>query len=179
MKKFLLNFYFVLLLSGCGFEPLYVQKTGNGGGWYYSGKFDTSISQEMAQVKVEPIEGRMGQQIRNHLLDSLTPKGAPSSPKYRLYVTLKDKYVMQQALREDITATREAVKYTYDYKMEADGEELFHGDSMAYVSYDILANPYSTTIAQKKSESDAAKILADDMALRVGAYFHSVIKGKQ
>ena len=42
-----------------------------------------------------------------------------------------------------------------------------------YVSYDILANPYSTTMAQKKTETDAAKIIADDIALRLGAYFHS------
>ena len=37
---------------------------------------------------------------------------------------------------------------------------MLKGDSIAYVSYDILANPYSTTMAQKKGDEDAAKIIA-------------------
>lgn len=39
-------------------------------------------------------------------------------------------------------------------------EQVLKGDSIAYVSYDILANPYSTTMAQKKGDEDAGKILA-------------------
>ena len=57
-------------------------------------------------------------------------------------------------------------------------EECLKGDSVAYVSYDIMANPYSTTMAQKKTEADAAKIIANDIALRLGAYFHSQMKEK-
>ncbi len=50
------------------------------------------------------------------------------------------------------------------------------GDSIAYVSYDILANPYSTTFAKKKTQTDAAKIIANDITLRIGAYFHARFK---
>ena len=44
----------VLALCGCGFEPLYVEKK-HDNMWYYGGDFDTSISQEMAQISIEPI----------------------------------------------------------------------------------------------------------------------------
>ena len=54
-------------------------------------------------------------------------------------------------------------------------KRLFTGDCVAYVSYDILANPYSTTMAQKKGDENAAKIIANDIALRIGAYFHSTL----
>ena len=89
MKKCRVLFLF-LLVSACGFQPLYVEKKHNNA-WYFSGDFDTSITQEMSQIKVEPIEERFGQLVRNELLDSLTPRGVPSHPKYRLYVELTDR----------------------------------------------------------------------------------------
>lgn len=146
--------------------------------WYYGGDFDTSISQEMAQVSIEPISQRFGQVMRNELLDLLTPKGAPKQPKYRLYVNLSNKSVSDQALRSDITATRKMVKYRVRYYMVEGTEKVLSGDSIAYVSYDILANPYSTTMAQKKGDEDAAKIIANDIALRLGAYFHSTMTNR-
>lgn len=174
MKKLIPLTCLVCLLAACGFEPLYVEKKHNNA-WYFGGDFDTSISQEMAQVKVEPIEQRFGQLMRNELIDNLTPRGVPSHPKYRLYVELTSKTIAQQALRNDITATREQVKYTVEYLMySADkNEELIRGNSVSYASYDIMSNPYSTTVAEKKAEKDSAKIIANDIALRIGAYFHA------
>lgn len=164
----------VFFISACGFQPLYVEKK-HSNAWYFGGDFDTSISEEMAQVKVEPIEERFGQIIRNELLDNLTPRGVPSHPKYRLFVELKEKSIVQQALRNDITATREQVKYTVEYIMTnaAEGKELVRGNSVSYASYDIMSNPYSTTVASKKAEKDSANIIANDIALRIGAYFHA------
>lgn len=174
MKKCFVVLNFVFFLAACGFEPLYAQKK-QSGGWYFGGDFDTSVSDEMAQIRVEPIEQRFGQLIRNELIDNLTPLGVPSHPKYRLSAQLAAKQISQQAMRDDITATREQVKYTVIYTLSAGDEELVRGDSIAYVSYDMLANPYSTTMAQKKTETDAAKIIANDIALRIGAYFHSKV----
>lgn len=177
MKKYLTLLLLLFLLPSCGFEPLYVQKKHNNL-WYFSGDFDTSISSEMAQVKVEAIGDRFGQLVRNQLLDTLTPRGVPRKPKYRLYAEPREKLVVQQALRSDITATREKVQYSVAYVLYENDEVLISGDSIAFVGYDILSNPYSTTMAQKKTEKDAAKIIADDIALRIGAYFHSVITKK-
>ena len=168
MKKIIL-ITLMFFIFGCGFEPLYVQKKENNL-WYFSGKFDTSITFEMAQIKIMNIADRFGQQVRNDLLDMLTPKGAPKNPKYWLYVDLQEKEISQQALRKDITATRERVKYSVVYRLIdiESGENVVNGDSIAFVSYDILANPYSTTMAKKKTEEDAAKIIANDIALRLG-----------
>ena len=175
MKKFWL-FFLVLFISACGFEPLYVQKKQESL-WYFGGEFDTSISSEMAKIKVQTIADRFGQLLRNDLLDSFTPKGIPSTPRYRLVVDNIDKQTVQQALRDDITATRERVRYKVDYYLydNETNKQLVRGNSLAYVSYDILGNPYSTTFAQKKIEQNAADIIANDISLRIGAYFHSVM----
>ncbi len=166
----------LLIITGCGFEPLYVERKPDEG-WYYKGEFDTSITDEMEKIRVEPVSERFGQLLRNNLLDSFTPKGTPTNPRYRLVIGDIDKQVVQQALRDDITATRERVRYRVNYYLydNETNKQLVRGNSMAYVSYDILANPYSTTFAQKKIEQNAADIISNDISLRMGAYFHSVM----
>lgn len=169
-------FVFVLMLAACGFEPLYVERHSDER-WYYKGNFDASIANEMAQIKVEPAGERVGQLVRNELLDNLTPKGIPDRPKYRLNIEHIVKDTSKQAMRDDITATRERVEYKLNYILTdvSNGETLVRGDSLALLGYDIMANPYSTTFSQKKIEEDAAKIMADDVSLRIGAYFHAVL----
>lgn len=163
------------LVTACGFEPLYVERTSGNDKWYYDGEFDADIVREMAQIKVEYVSDRIGQMIRNNLLDLLTPQGTPKDAKYFLKIVPQDKTVIQQALRDDITATREKVKYSVTYSLwsRKDGS-LISGSSFVYLSYDLLDNPYSTTMDKKKVEKDGAKIIANDISLRLGAYFHSV-----
>ncbi len=153
----------LVLLGACGFEPLYKDS---------STPQEQTIAQEMAQVKIEPIANRFGQLLRNNLLDLVTPKGQPQTPKYRLYVTLTRKSIEDQALRSDITATRKKTTYKVSYYMVENGKKVLVGNSVAYSGFDILANPYSTTMAQKKDDENAAKIIAEDISLRLGAYFH-------
>lgn len=169
-------FIALLMLTACGFQPLYVERHSDEK-WYYQGQFDASITNEMAQIKVEPTNERIGQLVRNELLDSFTPKGVPANPKYRLYVENIEKSSSKQAMRDDITATRERVEYKLNYVLTdaSNGDVLVHGDSLALLGYDIMANPYSTTFSQKKLLEDAAKIMAGDISLRIGAYFHSVL----
>lgn len=164
----------LVFISACGFEPLYVEKKSSTD-WYYDNKFDTGIKEEMASVKVELIQDRIGQLIRNDLLDKLTPKGQPKHAKYILSVTSIDKQEIDQALRNDITATHKKVIYKVSYMLkDAEHQTLIQGNSVAYMGYDILRDPYSTTFSQKKIEKNAAKIIANDISLRLGAYFHSL-----
>lgn len=166
----------ILFSASCGFEPLYVEKKSTSD-WYYDSDFDSSIMEEMAQIKIDPIPGRIGQLIRNELLDNLTPKGVPAAPKYVLRIDKIDKQEIKQALRNDITATRERVQYTVYYSLlDAQTRKvIISSNSLSYLGYNIMANPYSTTFSEKKNQKDAAKILANDITLRMGAYFHSVL----
>ena len=156
----------VIFLCSCGFTPLYKQTKVNG-------SYSSATINEMSKIRISAIKDRFGQQLRNELLDLITPKGSPVTPTYRLDVKLAKKRVIQQAMRNDVTATNERIEYLVTYKLLAENNTLVEGDSIAFVSYDILTNPYSTTTAQKKAETDAAKILANDIALRIAAYFHS------
>ena len=166
--RYILILALVIFVSGCGFRPLYIQNTDTNA---YSN--NTSVINELAQIKISSIPERFGQQIRNKLLDLLTPKGVPTKAKYRLDAKIDSKVISQQAMRNDVTATSERVDYIISYTLYEGSQKLVSGDSYAFVSYNILNNPFSTTMAQKKSEENAANILANDIALRLGAYFHS------
>ena len=162
-------------IAACGFEPLYVEKTSGDDLWYYNNKFDTDIVREMAQIKIESVTDRIGQMIKNELMDTFNPHGTPKCAKYFLKIQPVASETVQQALRDDITATREKVKYTVSYSLwDKDNGQLVSGSSWVYLSYDLLDNPYSTTMDKKKVEKDGAKIIANDISLRIGAYFHSV-----
>lgn len=165
----------VCSLCACGFEPLYVERTSNDDMWYYNDKFNTDIVNEMAQIKIETVTDRIGQMIKNELIDIFNPRGAPKGAEYFLKLKPVQELVTQQALRDDITATREKVKYTVRYELWGRQKGfLIEGSTWVYLSYDLLDNPYSTTMDKKKIEKDGAKIIAHDIALRIGAYFHSV-----
>ncbi len=174
MKKFFI-FAMFALVSACGFEPLYAQKKPQTTGFYFSGDFDTSVKDHLASIAILPIPDRIGQELRNSLLDSLTPLGQPKNPHYRLEVDKIVEKETEQALRQDITATRIRVKYTAKYKLfDNNYNEILSGDSISYSSFDVLSSPYSSTMSRKKTASETAKILANDITLRLAAYFHSV-----
>ena len=173
MKKIGLAVLVLFVVAACGFEPLYVQKTSKEDKWYFDGDFDNYVTDQMAQIKIVVTGGRLGQQIKNNLLDLLTPQGVPTKPKYYLYVNPVQENEYDQALRSDITATRKRIDYRVDYYMTQDSERVMRGNTVSFVSYDILDNPYSTVISRKKVQQDAAKIMANDIALRLGAFFNA------
>ena len=173
MKKIGLAVLVLCAVAACGFEPLYVQKTSKEDKWYFDGDFDNYVTDQMAQIKIVVTGGRLGQQIKNNLLDLLTPQGVPTKPKYYLYVNPVQENEYDQALRSDITATRKRIDYRVDYYMTQDSERVMKGNTVSFVSYDILDNPYSTVISRKKVQQDAAKIMANDIALRLGAFFNA------
>lgn len=174
-KKILFALLLCCGIAACGFEPLYVEKSGDGDMWYYNDEFDADIINKMAQIKVETVTDRIGQLIKNELIDIFNPYGTPKGAQYFLKLQPVKEKVTQQALRDDITATREKIKYTVKYTLWSRKKgHLVSGDAWIYLSYDLLDNPYSTTMDKKKVEKDGAKILANDIALRIGAYFHSV-----
>ena len=57
----------LLALAGCGFRPLY-------------GERSDSVRERLAAVAINPIRDRVGYEVYNLLRDSLTPRGAPTTP---------------------------------------------------------------------------------------------------
>ena len=176
LRKIVSLAFVLSALSACGFEPLYVEKTASDNDlWYYNDQFSVDIAKEMSLIKIEGAVDRIGQLVKNELMDDFTPHGVPKNAKYFLKLKPVLSKTTEQALRNDITATREKIKYTLNYELwSKEKGYLVRGKSWVFLSYDLLDNPYSTTMDRKKVEKDGAKIIANEISLRIGAYFHSV-----
>src|SRR3546814_7360197 len=86
------------LLAGCGFQPLYARPDA-----------PSSVTADLAHIKVLTIGNRIGQKLRNHLLEDLDPDGSEEPPLYTLGVGLT---ISKQELGLRITEEATRAKLT-------------------------------------------------------------------
>lgn len=151
----------VLAVAGCGFRPMY-GTTGSGG----------RVADEFSAIKVDPVANRTGQQLRNHLLDLLTPRGAPAKPLYVLKVTLREKK-SEVAVKSTGLATRANVRVNAKFALFdiTSGDLLTDGSAQAFSSYNLTDSEFSNLTAETDTLSRATLIIASDIRSRLGAYF--------
>lgn len=155
------------LLAGCGFKPMY--------GQFSDGKSD--LRDVMANIRVESITedgrpSRIGQVIRNSLMDRLTPFGETPSAEYVLRVT----FLIEEhgyGIREDETVTLQNLKLVTAYQLEevATSKVILDSAARGLVTYDLAQSDYSNMIARNASLGRLAEEVSNQMATRIGAYF--------
>lgn len=146
-------------LTACGFRPLLAES-----------KHGKSVSDEMAGIYIAPIENRIGQQLKNLLRDRLNPLGEPRKHSYKLVITLQNP-VYRQGVRTDDTATRATISYLADYQLFHKNKTVVTGSSRAITGYNILKAVHGTLASEKDTMARAAKILANDISLRLAVFF--------
>ena len=151
----------MLSLGACGFEPLYAKKAD-----------DSTVSADLAAVQVAPLRDRVGQQMHNFLRDRLNPQGQPTAPDYLLQVQLKET-LDELGVRRDETATRANLRMDAQFFLRPIGGEatLLSGHSSSTTSYDILDNPFATTVSEDDARERALREVADDIRTRLALYF--------
>ena len=149
-------------LAGCGWEPLYGQNRGVGG----------DAGPRMAQVHIQPIADRTGQQLYNNLRDRMNPQGVPPDPNYDLIVTL-GQISSPQLVSVNQTATRIDTTFTATfnlYRRDNPGVSIFHATSRTTTAYDIPSDPYSAVVSSADAQRRAAQSLSDDISNRVASF---------
>jgi LPS-assembly lipoprotein len=135
-----------------------------------SGQTDTTS--ELARVEVGPIKDRVGQLVRNHLLDQLTPKGVKLAPHYRLTVELG---ISQEgvALARDEAATRFNLQLRGRYSLiELQGNrEILQGTARSIAVYNVVSADYSTLTAEADAKRRAAQEISDEIKTRLAVFF--------
>lgn len=150
-------------LAACGFQPLYGSQ---------GAATDPGVSAELAAVRIDPLRDRAGQQMHNFLRDRLNPRGQPVSPSYRLQVSLVET-LTELGVQVDETATRANLRMVADFTLRnfATEESLLEGRSSSTTSYDILSNPFATTVSEADARERALREVADDIQTRLALYF--------
>ena len=149
----------VLLLSGCGLQPMYA---GGGSG---------AVAQGLAGIEVPPIEGKAGWLIRNALVDRLGVDrlGQKSgSPRYRLDVRLDDKLEGLGLLSDDtIGRERRTLRARYQLVDTANGDILLDATAGSDAGIDIVSSEYATIAAEQTALENLARQVADRIVTRL------------
>ncbi len=153
-----------VLLTGCGFKPIY----GSAG--------ETNIGAELATVEIALIKDRIGQQLRNHLLDSINPGGTPTNPNYRLVVRLTE-LKQELAVKKSEISTRANLSFSARFELQGLKTQLgtsFSGVSQIVTSYNILSSDFGTLAAEQDARSRAVRELSADITNRIAAFLKTV-----
>lgn len=157
------------VLGACGFEPLHARRAGQ-----------TAAASELATIRVDPIRDRLGQQLRNHLLDILTPRGRPAVPRYILSVSLAES-TAELAIRKNAFATRVNYGLTASYQlMDAETEKsVFTGGGRVVGSYNISQSEYATLIATKDARAKAVREMSENIRTDLGVFFLDLARARR
>ena len=150
----------VVVLEACGFRPLYDS--------YREGDSPA----ELAAIQIEPIADRIGQQLHNHLLDVLTPRGRPFDPDFVLRVRLKES-IERLAVNKSALATRANFRLAADYRLlrKRDKSLVLNGTAIVVSSYNILTSDFATLMAEKDAKTRAVLEIGNDIQTRLAIHF--------
>jgi LPS-assembly lipoprotein len=151
----------LLGLGACGFRPLHVPPDPAQAG-----------AGTLAETRIQPIQGRVGQQLHNLLRDRLNPAGQPRQPAYLLEIDLRQS-IREQAIQTDETATRAnlILRASYSLRAAATGAVLFHGSLASVNGYNILTDLYATRIAEEGALRRGLRDMAENLQLRLASHF--------
>lgn len=149
----------LLLLAGC-FRPMYGTLQGQ-----------PSTLDALAQVDVAPIEGRVGQKVRNELLYAFSGGEAERAP-YKLAITLigdEDDLFLRRTT--EARASVYELRANYTLIDVTSGTVINGGSSLARASYDRSTQIFANERALIDAENRAAKAVAADLKTRIAAFF--------
>jgi LPS-assembly lipoprotein len=157
----------LLLLTGCGFRPLYGPAAAGGGD-------SPAVAQQLAAISVSPVPDRRGQEMRNRLSDSLAA-AAPDTPhRYALNLSMSE---IQQSLAVRLTgfATRANLQMTTYYTLVdiASGQPVLAGTVFGIQSYDLLDEDFANLTAINDARSRVIAQMAGDLRNRLAVFFAS------
>ena len=144
----------MLVVSACGFTPLYGEATTAG----------------LSRITVETPDTRLGYRLRERLEDALLYDRA-LAPEWRLDVTL-DPSRRPLGRRIDDTAARYEMTLIGQWTLTPlSGDEALAGNETVTVTYAVSDQPYAAIAAQEDAEERAAEALAQRIRR---ALFHAV-----
>jgi len=147
-------------LGACGFQPLHAGKGGGAG------------AADLSTVQVKVIPNRLGQQLRNQLIDVLTPRGVPDRPLYYLDVGLRES-TQRLAVQKSAFATRANYRLSADFSLldVVSGKSVFAGHEEVVSSYNISRSDYATLVGARDARIRATRALGEDIRTRLGVFF--------
>ena len=150
-----------LPLAGC-FQPLYGTFAANG-----------NVAEELKAIAVDPIPERLGHYLGDELIFDLNGTGSQVAPRYRLHVALRES--VQTPLIDTVSGRASAgtVIVNADYALVPSGgtTPIARGTVSVAADYDRTSQRFANIRASRDAEIRDAKMLADQIQIRISAVF--------
>ncbi|MDE2577700.1 MAG: hypothetical protein KGL46_02740 [Hyphomicrobiales bacterium] len=131
------------------------------------------LVEELQAIKVEPMPDRLGHYLANELMFALNGTGSDVAPKYRLFVSFKER--AQTPVIDTVTGRATSASVIVDAEWSlmpiAGGEPVARGVAFGAVSYDRTLQRISNVRAARDAETRNAKMLADQIRQQIAAQF--------
>lgn len=153
-------------LAGC-FQPMYADPQLVGG-------TGPNLRDAMRDIEVVPIEGRVGQELRNDLIFELgggagNPTGAPYKLEMRVATNSYSAIIdPSSGLGQNETISMDV---TYKLKDVANDRVVVTDKAISRVTIDRTAQRYARVRAVRDAENRAAQIIAEQIRSRMASFF--------
>ena len=148
-----------LLLTACGFQPLYGERQG-------------APAVALKSIEIATIPDRQGQILRNQLELLLNPSGTPAQNSYRLSVSLATSGA-EALIRQDETATRLDQTVTADYALTSlqDQRVVTRGRARSVNSFDVVESDHATLNAERDALEGNLRRIAHSIQTQLAVFF--------
>jgi LPS-assembly lipoprotein len=146
----------ILLLTACGFEPVYAKREG-------------AVAAELAAVDIHTDSSRKGQLLQAEIKDLLNPRRESQPPEYRLNITTTEN-ISALFIKPDGTASRGDINLvsTYTLVRLSDDKVIDSGNITRISSFNTSENAdYATYVAEQDARMRGILELARDYAFRI------------
>jgi LPS-assembly lipoprotein len=154
------------VLAACNVRPL-----------YGTAPDGSNLQSELAFVDVAPVEGRVGQQVRNDLL-FLMHGGAQARDDYvlRLNVSHSRSSIIVRHIGGQPQGGTISVQAAFRLRASGEDETLFSGRVVRHASYERSNQRFANDRAELDAENRAAREVAEEIRMRLAAYFTGDVK---
>lgn len=163
--SFLVSFLGLLVLSACGFTPMYGGVSANG---------DNAVQSQLNSVKIANIPDYQGQFLRNRLVDKFYHDGPPADPAYTLNFSPITIIKTDLDLTKNASATRSqlSVRVSMTLTDNKTGQIVMERGLTSAASYDILQSRFTTRVSEENAQQNALEDIARQTEQQLVLYFH-------
>lgn len=147
----------LLMLSACGFVPLYAQQ---------------GLTSNLSQIALDVPQTRTGYFLEQDLKSSLATDSAQPA-LYSLVITMKEQHY-SIGYKVNDTSTRSEITNNVSYVLKdiKTGQVLLQKNFVDTVTYDTSSSPFTGVVSQQDAQKRVATSSAQKIQTELAVYFH-------
>jgi len=159
-----------LILSSCGFEPMYGTHSAA----------TEAIDTALPNLDISNIPDRDGQYLRNLLIDRLYTHGRPEDALYTVTFSRLTEAISNLGIDKQATATRAQIQILTHMELidKSTGKPVLQRDLKVVGAYNLLDDQLSTLMSKQNVIDSVLQELRDDAVTELSLYFRRKAMGQ-